>query len=891
MSTDPNALIVEVEGGNGDGWHKDSIHHLSVELHARLAAADGIVLAAWEPVSLSAAAGLLAQRPAPIVPVLVGNEVAVRAAVQRLPLRGNARPILIELERGHAALDLANASQEDIVRLVRAALAATGPDIAEEAESPSAEVLELRLPRTRMERPLDPGGEARVDINVRRTLRTILDWADAATSVLAGLWADPASPAFPVHGLNWGELTGSLDRLRGLDNAPMEEARRRFDIVRNMIAHPDAASTPFVRLAGLVRNDELALKMLMVALAPELDLRFQRLFGALQDDSARRYPSLALAAAIVAAATEGASARGIRAQISALNALRDFRLVEGMGDTLPAADTALRIDPPLLDWLVSGREDKLTLGFEPIARRADEAAVRLLPEGRREAAAAKGGQGALILTGSDPGWMAAEASAMAGPEIRIGPPRVGAEPRQLDLLLRRAIRTARLSGRALVVDLSGEEAQGDALWGALAPLLDIIGGECRIFGASPARLLARAGGARPRLAALTPVSRADRVAAVEAAIGPVEVAAELAARFRLPLDRLGDAAILAGTAPDEEGWRAAFRDAAAVDLPADMRRVPPDGPADRAQLARVVLPEPQQRQLETIASHVEADLGGLAVLFAGESGTGKTRAAQALAGALGVDLYVVDLARIVSKYAEETENFLDAVFAAAHRAGAVLLFEEAEPLFASRARTRDARDRYADLDAARLVQRMELYRGLSILALGHARDAGAPFARAIGFAVDFPMPGVPERERLWRQALPADRLAEAIDFALAARRLEIAGGSIRRIAKLAAGADPAAPIEPAGLRAAARNELTRLGHQDRLALVEGLFGGGSASGGGPEPAAERPPPDEPEISALATLERVMRLVDEYPHPAIGRRKVQAMLRGLSGRVPPPDFRE
>src|SRR4051794_39142327 len=203
MSTDPNALIVEVEGGNGDGWHKDSIHHLSVELHARLAAADGIVLAAWEPVSLSAAAGLLAQRPAPIVPVLVGNEVAVRAAVQRLPLHGNARPILIELERGHAALDLANASQDDIVRLVRAALAATEADGEEEAEPASAEVLELRLPRPRMERPVDPGGEGRVDINVRRTLRTILDWVDAATAVLVALWAGPASPAFPVHRLNW----------------------------------------------------------------------------------------------------------------------------------------------------------------------------------------------------------------------------------------------------------------------------------------------------------------------------------------------------------------------------------------------------------------------------------------------------------------------------------------------------------------------------------------------------------------------------------------------------------------------------------------------------------------------------------------------------------------
>jgi hypothetical protein len=893
MATDPNALIVEVEGGNGDGWHKDSIHHLSVELHARLAAADGIVLAAWEPVSLSAAAGLLAQRPAPIVPVLVGNEVAVRAAVQRLPLRGNARPILIELERGHAALDLANASQDDIVRLVRAALAATEADGEEVPHAPSAEVLELRIPRARMERAANSGGGAPVDINVRRTLRTILDWADAATVVLVGLWADPASAAFPVTGLNWAELTGSLDRLQGIDDAPMEEARRRFDIVRNMIAHPDAAATPFVRLAGLLGGDELALKLLMVVLAPELDIRFQRLFGALQDDPGRRQPSLGLASAIVAAATEGASARGIRAQISALDALRDFRLVEGMGDRLVPADTPLRIDAHLLDWLVSGREDRLTVGslFRPVPERA--AAILAMP--RREAidaalraAGDRRGAGAVILAGSDPGWIGVEAAALAGAEIRIAP--CAAPDETLDAQLRRALRAARLTGRALVVDLSGQDLEADALWRALAPLLGLGDGNVWAFGVSPARLLALAGSARLAVATLPPVSQADRVAAAEAVAGPLMGAPELAARFRLPLARLDEVAVLAGAAPDEEAWRAAFRDAGAAELPPWVRRVPPTAPADRSQLGRVVLPETQQRQLETIVSHVEADLGGLAVLFAGESGTGKTCAAHAIAGALGVDVYAVDLGRLGSPPVDETEKVLDAVFSAADRAGAVLLFDEAEPLFASRGKLRDARDRHADLDAVGLVRRMEHYRGLAILALAHGRDAGAAFARGIAFAVDFPMPGVPERERIWQQALPPDRLAEEVDFALAARRLELAGGSIRRIAALAGAGEPGARIRPDRLQAAARNELVRLGHQDRLALVEGLFGP-SGRGEADEPVAERAPLDEAEISAAATLERVMRLVDDYPHPAIGRRKVQAMLRGLSGRVPLPDFRE
>ncbi|MFL6861503.1 MAG: AAA family ATPase [Allosphingosinicella sp.] len=524
-----------------------------------------------------------------------------------------------------------------------------------------------------------------------------------------------------------------------------------------------------------------------------------------------------------------------------------------------------------------------------------ESAASLVPEARRDeiAAAAKvDGTGARILTGSDPDWIGVEASALAAPEIRIGPPPAALSGAALDTLLRRALRTARLSKRALVVDLAGPEPETDGFWRALAPLLKLAGGEAWVFGASPASLLARAEGARLGLAALPPVSRADRAAAVQALVGPAPAAAELAARFRLPLARLGDVAILAGATPDDEDWRAAFRDAAAVGLPAWVRRMKPEGPADRSQLARLVLPETQQRQLETILSHVEADLGGLAILFAGESGTGKTRAARALAGALGVDLYAVDLARVAGKYIGETEKTLDSVFAAADRAGAVLLFEEAEPLFASRTKVRESRDRYADLDPAELVRRMERYRGLAILGLGHGREAGAPFARAIAFAVDFPMPGVAERERLWRAALPPDCLAQEADFALAARRLELTGGSIHRIASLAGAVRPGEPVGLDSLQIATRAELLRLGQQDRLALAEGLFARSTMIVSEvAEPAFDRPAPDEAELSARATLDRVMRLIDEYPHPAIGRRKVQALLRGLSGRVPAPDLRE
>src|SRR5436305_13793819 len=131
----------------------------------------------------------------------------------------------------------------------------------------------------------------------------------------------------------------------------MEAAAERFQQIRALLVEPAMQDAPLVKLAHLLGGDELALKLVMLVLAPELAIRFQRLFGALHDDMGRRYVSMGLASAILAAATEEATPDNVRAALSALAPLRHFRIVEGMGDTMPAADEALRIDPHLLDWL------------------------------------------------------------------------------------------------------------------------------------------------------------------------------------------------------------------------------------------------------------------------------------------------------------------------------------------------------------------------------------------------------------------------------------------------------------------------------------------------------------------------------------------------------------
>ena len=145
---------------------------------------------------------------------------------------------------------------------------------------------------------------------------------------------------------------------------------------------------------------------------------------------------------------------------------------------------------------------------------------------------------------------------------------------------------------------------------------------------------------------------------------------------------------------------------------------------------------------------------GLKVLFAGESGTGKTMAAQVLAAELGLDLFRVDLATVVSKYIGETEKNLERIFTAADGSNAILFFDEADALFGKRSEVSDSHDRYANIEVAYLLQRMEAYPGAVILATNFKRNIDDAFVRRLDFVVDFPFPEAEDRKKIWRLVLP-----------------------------------------------------------------------------------------------------------------------------------------
>ncbi len=172
---------------------------------------------------------------------------------------------------------------------------------------------------------------------------------------------------------------------------------------------------------------------------------------------------------------------------------------------------------------------------------------------------------------------------------------------------------------------------------------------------------------------------------------------------------------------------------------------------------------------------------GLSVLFYGPPGTGKTMGAMIIANTLGLDLYRIDLSRIVSRYVGETEKNLARVFDEAERGQAMLLFDEADSLFTKRTEVKSSVDRYANLEVAYLLQRMENFEGVTVLTTNVEQNLDDAFKRRIRYRIYFPMPDAPTRARLWKSLIPSGApCRDDIPFKLLGRHYEISGGYIKQ---------------------------------------------------------------------------------------------------------------
>jgi SpoVK/Ycf46/Vps4 family AAA+-type ATPase len=243
----------------------------------------------------------------------------------------------------------------------------------------------------------------------------------------------------------------------------------------------------------------------------------------------------------------------------------------------------------------------------------------------------------------------------------------------------------------------------------------------------------------------------------------------------------------------------------------------------------IILPPDRVQQLREICNSVKyrsvvydqwgfdrkLSLGkGLNILFAGPPGTGKTMAADIIAGELALDLYKIDLSSVVSKYIGETEKNLARIFSEAETSNAILFFDEADALFGKRSEVRDSHDRYANIEVGYLLQRMEEYEGVVILATNFRKNMDEAFVRRMHFTVEFPFPDEADRRRIWETIWPKEAPRHAdVDLEHVARSFEIAGGNIRNIALGAAflAAENGGSVNMRHLLHAGRREYQKMG--------------------------------------------------------------------------------
>lgn len=598
-----------------------------------------------------------------------------------------------------------------------------------------------------------------------------------------------------------------------------------------LAAEADALSVDarLSEVAARLGLDALDTAVLGLCAAPELDPGYGRLFAYLHDDVTRRLASPRLVAGLLAGdgvtAPDVLAAFGPRARLAQRGAIRVL-VGDGSG---PLADRGVKVTDRLAAFLLGAGAGfgEAAPGGAVHRRIENELAegdrVEAVDEVRRLLAVETGLP--LVVCGPD----AAAVLAGAGDcGLLI------ADVRDLEhpSAVAEATLAAGLEGRRLCFDGLGGLDPGER--GRIVNAIDEHTGRLCFLAASRREALALSD--RTVLLVDVPMPTfAERRGAWEREAG-AEDPRDVAAKFRLSISQIREAAEVAritATVRDSDIVETADLDAGARHASSSRlgelaARLPPG-----FRWEDLVLPEKQVELLRGISAfllhrdRVLSDWGyektvartqGLKVLFAGESGTGKTMAAQVLAGVLGLEIFRVDLATIVSKYIGETEKNLEKIFGAADGSNAILFFDEADALFGKRSEVSDSHDRYANIEVAYLLQRMEAYPGAVILATNFKRNIDDAFLRRLDFVIDFPFPEPEDRRRIWELLLPDEApLEDDVDLDFLAAQFKLSGGAIRNCS-LAAAFQAADDDTSIGMRHLVRAVAMEYGKMGRLTL-------------------------------------------------------------------------
>ncbi|MGY5008009.1 ATP-binding protein [Streptomyces sp. 900105755] len=578
----------------------------------------------------------------------------------------------------------------------------------------------------------------------------------------------------------------------------------------------DGFADPLAALAARLRLAPLDTTLLLIALAPDLDRTFEQLYGYLNDDVGRRRATVGLALDLYGAPAHLAAARARFHPTAPLTALGLLTVEE---PERPFLSRSLRVPDRVLahllgddtpDAALTGHLREPSYGSAPadaeftgrVAARIAAGPLFAYLRERREGEGLGCATAALRLAGR-------AVLHCTGPEERIP----------------ELLREARLSGRAILVDSDQPGPLLAALGAGTAADVTVLVTSARPYDPQwcdqrdplvlevPSRRAAD-------LDAWADVLPGDPGFDLAATVAPYHLGGERltrAARAAL------DLAAFDGTPLTAAHLRLGARQQSASGLEQHARRIRPA--VDWRDLVLPERPLAELRELALRARHRDRVLGdwrlsagggrgrGVLGLFAGESGTGKTLSAEVVAAELGLDLYVVQLSSVVDKYVGETEKNLERIFTEADRTDAVLLFDEADAVFGKRSEVKDAHDRYANLESAYLLQRLEAFDGIALLTTNLRANIDEAFTRRLDLVIDFPFPDEEQRLALWRHGLAHVPSETGVELRPLARDFELSGGAIRSAvvtaAYLAAGRDR--PLTAADLLEGARREYRKAG--------------------------------------------------------------------------------
>jgi hypothetical protein len=616
------------------------------------------------------------------------------------------------------------------------------------------------------------------------------------------------------------------------------------------------------RLEQIFGLDAFEIDAVLVCLAVEMDLRYEKLYAYLQDDVTKKRPSVGLVLNLLAPTIEAGF--DARRYFSAEAALFRHHLLTLFDDPAqphpPLLARSLGVDPRIVQYLLNSdaldeRIRSLSTLIDPDEASTgpcvDEATRRRLVRLIQSTAAVR----PVIVHLRGPYGVGRHRMAAAVCHD-VGLRLLSADTAQLPhdtesgpTVVELVQREARLQGAAVLWKnfdtLLGEDRKPrlasfvDAL--KARPTVTFLAGEARWEPneALRATCLVNLELGRP--------SWTERRAFWSAALEGHDVDADvdlgaLTTTFKFTGGQIHDAAAMAVTLARLRGSERARLGAADLyeacrfqsnqRLSALARKIVP-----RYQWNDIILPGDRVERLREICNHMKyrervhgewgfdrkLSLGkGLGVLFSGPSGTGKTMAAEIIASTLGLELYKVDLSVVVSKYIGDTEKNLSRIFTEAETSNAILFFDEADALFGKRSGVKDSHDRYANIEIGYLLQRMEEYDGVVILATNLRKNMDEAFVRRLQFTVEFPFPDEEDRRRIWKGVWPDDTPRDpALDIDFMARRFEIAGGSIRNIALAAAflAADDGNVVTMSHLMHATKREFQKMGK----VVTEGQF--------------------------------------------------------------------